>query len=491
MQTRFLPAGLVWEVLLWTLALLGLYGASLYSYNLFHSLAEIFSIVIAGTLFTIAWNSRHLLDNNYLLFLGIGYLFVGGVDLIHTLAYKGMGVFPGYGPNLPTQLWIVARYLESVSLLLAPLFLKRPLNPYVALGCYTLVALLLVAAVFGGIFPDCFIEGSGLTLFKIGSEYLICIILVGALAFLLRKRREFHPGVVTLLGWSIVLTIAQELAFTLYVDVYGLFNMIGHFLKILAFYLIYKAIIETGLVTPYNLLFRNLKLSKEQVEAANQELRAFSYSVSHDLRAPLRSINGFSRILMEDYSEHLDFQAQTYLNHIRESVTRMSELIDALLVLSKVTRAEMRREEVDLSALAQAAAAELRQSDPERQVEFHLAEGLRASGDPGLLRSLLENLLGNAWKFTSKQNGAVIEFGAQLQPQDSPVFFVRDNGAGFDMKYASKLFTPFQRLHGPRDFPGAGIGLATVQRIVQRHGGRVWAEAAPQEGATFYFTLGQ
>jgi signal transduction histidine kinase len=374
--------------------------------------------------------------------------------------------------------------------LLAPLFLKRRLNPYLALGSFALAALLLLLTIFGGIFPDCFIEGTGLTPFKIGSEYFICLILAGALALLLKNRQEFHPKVLSYLSWSIVLTIAQELSFTLYVDVYGLFNMIGHFLKILSFYLIYKAIIETGLVRPYDVLFRNLKLSKEQVEAVNRELQAFSYSASHDLRAPLRSIDGFSRILLKEYADHLDFQGQLYLSRIRESVGRMEELIDALLLLSKVTQTEMRREQVDLSTLARAAAAELRKSKPDRQVEFRMAAGLTASGDPALLRVLLENLLGNAWKFIGKENDtAVIEFGVKPSSPDGPVFFVRDNGVGFDMKYAAKLFAPFERLHLISDFPGTGIGLATVQRIVQRHGGRVWAEAAPGQGATFYFTL--
>ncbi len=259
--------------MIWLLVLVGLYLSSLYSYLLFHSLAEFFSIIIAVTLFVIAWNSRDILDNNYLLFLGIGYLFVGCLDLFHTLAYKGMGVFIGHGPNLPTQLWIEARYLEAATLLLAPLFLKRRLNPYLGLGSFALVALLLLLAVFGGIFPTCFVEGTGMTPFKIGSEYLICFMLAGALVLLYRNRHEFHPKVLTLLAWSIALTIAQELSFTLYVHVYGPFNLIGHYLKILSFYLVYKAIIQTGLVHPYDVLFRNLKLREEAIEGLNAELQ--------------------------------------------------------------------------------------------------------------------------------------------------------------------------------------------------------------------------
>jgi PAS domain S-box-containing protein len=273
MDARTSSYSLAGQILVWTLVLLGLYVASLYNYNLFHSLAEFFSISIAATLFIIAWNSRHVLDNNYLLFLGIGYLFVGGVDLVHTLAYKGMGVFPGHGQDLPTQLWIVARYLESATLLIAPLFFRRRLNPYLALGSFALASLLFLLAIFGGRFPACFVAGTGLTPFKIGSEYVICFMLVGALALLLKNRQEFHPKVFPLLAWSIVLTVAQELSFTLYVDVYGLSNLIGHFLKILSFYLIYKAIIQTGLVSPYDVMFRNLKLREEAIQGLNAELQ--------------------------------------------------------------------------------------------------------------------------------------------------------------------------------------------------------------------------
>jgi hypothetical protein len=266
-------AGLAWQVLVWSLVLVGLYVASLYNYNLFHSLAEFFSIIIAATLFVVAWNSRLILDNNYLLFLGIGYLFVGGVDLLHTLSYKGMGVFIDNGANLPTQLWIGARYLEAATLLLAPLFLKRRLNPSLALGSFALATAFFLLAVFGGIFPDSYVEGSGLTPFKVVSEYVICFILAGALALLLKNRGEFHPKVFTLLAWSIILTIAQELFFTLYSDVFGLRNLLGHYLKILSFYLIYKAVVQTGLMRPYDVLFRNLKLREEAIQGLNVELQ--------------------------------------------------------------------------------------------------------------------------------------------------------------------------------------------------------------------------
>ena len=225
-----------------------------------------------------------------------------------------------------------------------------------------------------------------------------------------------------------------------------------------------------------------------QLESANKELEAFAYSVSHDLRAPLRSIDGFSQILLEDYADSLDAEGQDYLRRVRASSQRMAELIEDILKLSRITRREMCREVVDLSALARGIAAELGQREPERQVEFVIEEGVVMHGDAGLLRVALENLLGNAWKFTARHPRARIEFGVTQQDGEA-AYFVRDDGAGFDMVYADRLFGAFQRLHSATEFEGTGIGLATVQRIIHRHGGRVWAEGEVEQGATFYFTL--
>jgi PAS domain S-box-containing protein len=225
-----------------------------------------------------------------------------------------------------------------------------------------------------------------------------------------------------------------------------------------------------------------------QLEAANKELEAFSYSVSHDLRAPLRAIDGFSQALLEDCNDRLDEEGKGYLHHVREASQEMAQLIDDLLHLARVTRSEMRWEIVNLSELARVVVKELKDREPERSVIVNIEEGLVTHGDKRLLRILLSNLLGNAWKFTSKQESAEVSLGKEKK-DDQILFFVRDNGAGFDMAYANKLFGAFQRLHSVREFEGTGIGLATVQRIVHRHGGRVWANGAVKHGATFYFTL--
>jgi PAS domain S-box-containing protein len=225
-----------------------------------------------------------------------------------------------------------------------------------------------------------------------------------------------------------------------------------------------------------------------QLEAANRELEAFSYSVSHDLRAPLRGIDGWTLAFLEDFAPDLNDQGRKYLDQVRTETQHMGRLIDDLLSLSQVCRAEMHSDPVDLTALARTIAGRLRQTGPERPAKFAIQDGLTAEGDPRLLEIALSNLLENAWKFTGKRPSALIEFG-RLPPAGEPVFFVRDNGTGFDMAYAPKLFGAFQRLHKASEFPGTGIGLATVQRIIHRHGGRIWAEAAEDHGAAFYFTL--
>jgi PAS domain S-box-containing protein len=235
---------------------------------------------------------------------------------------------------------------------------------------------------------------------------------------------------------------------------------------------------------------QRIELARSNVEmtAANKELEAFSYSVSHDLRAPLRSIDGFSLALLEDYSEKLDDEGKKHLQRVRAATQRMGDLIDDMLNLSRVTRASMRLENVNVSGLAGEVTEELKKTQPERRVEFRIEKRLEAKADSHLLRIVLENLLDNAWKFTSKRTEAQIEFGKTFNNGTS-AFFVRDDGAGFDPACADRLFGAFQRLHATSEFPGTGVGLATVQRIVHRHGGRIWAESSVGHGATFYFTL--
>jgi PAS domain S-box-containing protein len=235
-------------------------------------------------------------------------------------------------------------------------------------------------------------------------------------------------------------------------------------------------------------LNEDLKQRASQLEAANKELEAFSYSVSHDLRAPLRSIDGFSHVILEDYGDQIHPEARNYLIRVRNAAQRMASLIDDLLKLARITRSPLQVRFINISKVVEQIARELKEQQPERNVDFSIMPDLMVEGDPHLLHAALENLVSNAWKFTSKKETARIEFG-QLKRAKDRTFFVRDNGSGFNMAYVDKLFGVFQRLHAVTDFPGTGVGLATVQRIIKIHGGTIWAEGEEGKGATFYFTL--
>jgi len=479
-----------------TAALLaGLYVVSYYNYLLFHSISEIFSVVIGFALFAVAWNTRRVVDNRYFLFIGIAYLFTAFLDLFHLFSYKGMGVFPDRDANLPTELWIAARFLEAVSLLLAPFFIRTGAKAGTIFSAYLAVTSALIISIELGIFPDCYVEGSGLTAFKIYSEYAICAILAAALMVLVRHRDQFDKRVLNLLVASILLTVVSELAFTFYVDVYGLSNMVGHYFKIVSFYLIYKAIVVTGLEEPYNVLFRNLTESEarlrertRQLEDANRELESFAYSVSHDLRAPLRAINGFSEMLLKEAGPGLEPESKRKFNVIRENAVKMGRLIEDILHFSRTGRTFISRSGIDMGALVQDVWNEIRDGNPERNMELKVYPLPAATGDRTLLRQVFANLLGNAVKFTRTRELAKIEVtGSNSGPFNS--YCVRDNGVGFDMQYHDKLFEMFSRLHSSRDFEGTGVGLAIVKKIIDKHGGRIWAESKPGEGAAFRFTL--
>jgi PAS domain S-box-containing protein len=654
--------GLLFRFVLGALLLAPLFPLSKHNYLLFHTIVEMLSVAVAVTIFSVGWNARSFARNNALLVIACTFLVVAGIDLLHTLTYRGMGVFPAWGPNPPTQFWIAARYFQSAGLLAAALLLGRgrSLHAFPVLAGTLGAGAVLAASIFLGVFPDCFLVGKGLTPYKVGSEYFISGLLVAAGIIFWRRRKHFASNIVPLLVGSLVLTVCSEMSFTLYADVYGFFNYLGHIFKFLSLILIYQALIKDSLRHPYQNLFADLVRAKEQaeeasrakseylakmsraleergrlleqfdavmnnviegivisdfdgniqtmnqaalkmhdfespeqgrkhlnrfqkdfelfeldggmlpigqwplsrilrgerftdfeacllnrktgkrriasyngtlvrdksgeailavvtirditnrkrseeeikmlnaelkkraveLEGANRELEAFNYTVAHDLRKPLTVISGYSQVVRDMSAGTVNAKWTAYLQKIHDGTQRMSQLIDALLNFSRLARVEPQRERIDLSAVAQAAARELKLSEPERRVEFGISERVFVDGDANLLRVVLDNLLGNAWKYTDVREEAVIEFGT-TEVEGKTACFVRDNGVGFTMEEAGKLFLPFERLRGTRDFKGFGIGLATVERIVRRHGGRVWAEGEPGKGATFYFTLGQ
>jgi PAS domain S-box-containing protein len=811
-----------------------LYLSSLHSYLLFHTLVEISTVAVAFVLFILAWNTRAFLSTDSLKLLGIGYGFIAIIDLVHTLVYKGMSVFAGYDSNLPTQLWISARYLQAATLLAAPLFVRRKINEYLLSGLYFAAVALVLTLTFSDNFPDCFIEGKGLTPFKIFSEYVITAVLLVSLYLFHRTRGAFSDRVYALVAASIVCTIVSELTFTTFLSLYGFTNMLGHLLKLAAFYLIYQALLVTGLREPFDLIFRDLKQTEDalrkardgleetvaertaalraseekyrllfetandgiflqdaggfidcnqrgaamygcrredligrspanfcperqadgrlssavaaermraalqgdpqhfewqpkrcdgsvfdvditlsriqigsslclqaivrdisdrkraeldlqrtnrelraisncneallraddeqtllneicrivceqadyrmawvgfavhdhactvrpaasggvddgyvtatsfswgdteigrgpcgmairngqsaciqdfatdplaapwrekalqrsyrscvslplkderaatfgvltiysteanaftaaelrlleelagdlafgicvlrgraermraeaeirelnlqleqrvaertaQLQAANKELEAFSYSISHDLRAPLRAIDGFSSLLLEQCASQLDENGKHNLDRILGSVALMRRLIDDVLQFSRTSTKEMRLTPVDMATMVRDVFSEVDDA-ADRNIVLRLGVLPPAMGDRMMIRQVLVNLLGNAVKYTARQAEAVVEVDG-VAADGKVSYRVKDNGAGFDMRYVDRLFGVFQRLHSTEEFDGTGIGLAIVKRIVERHGGQVSAEGKVGEGATFTFTL--
>ncbi len=391
------------SILLGALVVVGLYLSSLYSYLLFHSLAEVFSIAVAWVIFFLAWNVRRYLPNSYLLFLGIAYACIGFMDILHLLAYKGMGVFPEYGANLPTQLWIGARYLESLTLLVAPLFFKIVLPPRFTFGVFFVIAGGVVAAIFTGVFPDCYIEGSGLTVFKKSSEYAICLILVLSAVNLYRHRTELDERVFRLVLWSIILTIGSELAFTFYVSVYDFSNLVGHFLKIFSFFLVYKAIVEKGLSEPFDVLFRELKSAKQASDEVSRAKGEFLAWMSHELRTPMNAVIGLTELTLQSKPTP---EQREYLEKSQDSARSLVRLVDDILDFSSLESGNLKLAyvEFDLDATLRAVGGMFAFQAEKKGVAFSISvsPGLphRLKGDPDRLRLVLVNLLGNAFKFT-------------------------------------------------------------------------------------------
>jgi signal transduction histidine kinase len=468
--------------------LIGLYIVSLQNFNLFHALVELFSIVVACGVFMVAWNSRSFMDNNYILLVGIAYLFVAILDLLHTLAYKGMGVFTGYGTNLATQLWIAARYVESVSLLIAPFFVRRRLRPVAALCAYFAVTGIVVISIFSfDVFPTCFVEGAGLTTFKVASEYLICAVLVAAGFLLWRTRGSFDSRVFRLLMISIALTVASEIAFTLYTDPFGTANMIGHMLKLVSFYLVYRAAIRTGLREPYSLIFRNLKISQERLERANRELSGFAQILSHDIKGPLATVKMEADGLMDAATAGGELPPEEVgeiAGGIGRSAGRVIGLTENILSLAKAGQVPGGVEEVRVCDVAVEVLEDLAPLIEERGARIRVGDEL---GDVRANRSHVYQIFSNLVKNSIEHNPSpapvtsVSFLGAG--PDGRKRYLVRDNGPGIPEEEMGRVFMPY---YSGKEGT-TGIGLTTVRRLVEVYGGEI--RAYNRDGACFEFSI--
>jgi signal transduction histidine kinase len=473
-----------------------LYALSRTSYLAMHTLVEMFSVVVACSIFMIAWNTRRFITNGFFLFLGISLLFVGILDLVHTLAYKGMNVFSGYDANLPTQLWIASRYLTALSLLGALLVGGRSLNAYGVLAGYATATAVLLFSIFGGYFPDCYVEGSGLTAFKIASEYIISLLFAGTLVLFYRLRREFEPAILGMLAGAVVCSIISELVFTLYIGVYDVFNLLGHFCKVLAFYLIYKALIETSLIRPYALFFRQLSDKTRELERSNEELEQFASVVTHDLNAPLNTISVGAQLLRDKYADRLDERGLMHAENIVQGTKRMARLIRNILAYAKISRKAGAFTKVPLAAALAAALQNLRATLDAAGAEVRSAPLPEVQGDEVQLVQVFQNLIGNAVKYRGTDTPLVTISAERIMgPGDGVGVFpgwritVADNGVGIDPKLHDRIFLVFERGAQTEEDGGSGIGLAVCKKIVERHGGRISVASEPGKGAAFSFTL--
>jgi signal transduction histidine kinase len=483
------------------LTVAGLTWMSRINYLFFHVLVELASVATAITLFSIGWHTRRISHNPALVVLAVGFLVMATLDLLHILCYKGMGIFPGISANPGTQFWIAARGIEAIAYLAAAgvvavshLRSGWVLTAFIAAGAALTVAIWPLE-----IFPDCLIEGQGLTRFKIGAEYTICALLALAAYLDWRARALFDRRLLNLLLAAIGLTILSELAFTLYSDVYGVMNLTGHLLKLASIVLVYRAIILGALRTPYQGLFRELAVShaeldielqqrrkiEQELRRANRDLDAFVRSASHDLRTPLTIITSGADLLRQNLVD-IPNDLRDILKEISHQGLRMGDLLSDLLSLARLG---------EISEPPQSLAVE----PVARRVIDDLAFELIASGStvqidtmpkvtahPALLYQLLLNYIGNAVRYAAE--GGPIEIDSRLK-DGRVVLYVRDHGAGVVEHERDRIFDVFYRGAAGKEREGTGIGLATVRRIASLYGGNAWVEETPGGGATFCIDL--
>ncbi len=454
-----------------------------FNFLVFHTLVELFAIIVSFMLFAVAWYTNRFSRDNLLIFLACGMFWVGALDIAHTLTYKGMHLLPTEDANAPTQIWIGTRYLQALTVLAAPLLAQRNFDKLGLFSVFGLIATLLLLAIGTGQFPDAFVEGRGLTPFKIASEYAIMAILAGAILLLWSRRAEISPGALPLLLASAVLAIGTELAFTFYVDVYGLSNLIGHILKLFSFWAIFQAIIVASLVRPY-----------VDLAASNRAKDDFLASMSHDLRTPLNSILGFSDMMRSRMFGPLGHgKYDEYIANIHASGTHLLGLVNDLLDLSKLESGQyqLERQNINPRSLADEIVRSFTPAINAKDLTIELLCDPDCGplyADERAMVQLLNNLVSNAVKFTPDRGSITIS--CRAMPSGAICLEVSDTGIGIAADQLIRLGNPYVQVNAyVAQQKGTGLGLFIVRRIAELHGGSMRISSKPGNGTTVIVTL--
>ncbi|MDA3940764.1 MAG: ATP-binding protein [Spirochaetia bacterium] len=462
-----------------------LYVTQMRNYLLFHGIAEIFSIVIAFSIFIISWNGKKYYTDDYLLFIGISYLFIGFLDLLHTFGYSGMGVFKDYD-FYANQLWIASRFIEAIALLIAFILVgKRIKIPvYLTLLIFVMVSTFTIYSIFfSDLFPVCFIPGNGLTKFKIYSEYLIIMLLVGSIYLVFHKRTLFSKDTYQLLMWSLVFTIISELSFTFYINNYGFSNMLGHYSKIISFYLIYKAIVVKSIQEPYNIIFQELRNNQKELQKSNDLKTTLFSIISHDLISPFLVVSSFVNLIENGPSDIPKEEFQEYMDSLKDSVESTSLLLDNLLNWAKLEMGGEKRhkESYLLKDLINKATLPLLPSYHKKKVslQINVPESIQLYVNKDTFDIIVRNILSNALKFSFMNS--TVEINALLEKNHLIISF-KDHGTGMNINEVASSQTIGVTKRGTLNEKGSGLGLDLIKRYTKDNNGEMSIQSNIGEG---------
>jgi signal transduction histidine kinase len=467
-----------------------------WNYLLFHTLAELISIVVAGLIYVLGTQTHEYSRDNFLLSLGSGYLFIAILNIFHTLTYFGMGVFPDQSANVATQFWLAYRLLTAITLLIAPIYSRREIPLTLTLVGYIFWTGLSIASILWlGIFPASFVTGEGLTLFKIYTEYLIIILLLLAGLNLRTHKTFIHNPIYHTLLLAIGLNIVADFSFTLYSNVYGFANLLGHLFEITSLYFIYRGIVSRGLKAPYQTIFKKLTESNAELKQANRYKSDFLAGMGHEMRTPLTAVIAFGEDLLQ---EKVGVLNETQKEHVRDILTNGRHLliqINDLLDFSKIDSSKMSLEltEVEAAPLIIEQVNLLRAVALRKDIEVHLEldNDCFIIADEAKVRQVIRNLLSNAIKFTTKGEALFIRLRKTTYPVKGVTFEFQDCGIGIPLKEHEKVFDAFYQIDSRpnKKYAGTGLGLALVKKIVELHKGKIWLESKEGRGTTFYVFL--